>query len=117
MASADLGRKRNVQRRQRPRRRSRARQAGRSIPASRASRPVGAQEHSLQGAVGLGVAIDKRIAPTGIDALQLLPVLRDVNKDVPDNPGKVDTLLAAILKLKRSLIPLTAEVASQVGFR
>ena len=66
---------------------------------------------------GLGVAIDKRIAPAGMDALQLLRALRDVNKDVPDNPDKVDTVVAAILKLKRSLIPLTAEVAIQVGFR
>jgi hypothetical protein len=66
---------------------------------------------------GLGVAIDKRIAPAGMDALQLFRALRDVNKDVPDNPDKVDTVVAAILKLKRSLIPLTAEVAIQVGFR
>jgi hypothetical protein len=52
-----------------------------------------------------------------MDALQLFRALRDVNKDVPDNPDKVDTVVAAILKLKRSLIPLTAEVAIQIGFR
>jgi len=66
---------------------------------------------------GLGVAIDKRIAPAGMDALQLFRAIRDLNKDVPDNPDKVDTVVAAILKLKQSLIPLTAEVALQVGFR
>jgi hypothetical protein len=66
---------------------------------------------------GLGAAIDKRIAPAGMDALQLFRAIRDVNKDVPDNPDKVDTVVAAILKLKKSLIPLTAEVALQVGFR
>ena len=66
---------------------------------------------------GLGGAIDKRIAPAGMDALQLFRALRDINKDVPDNPDKVDTVVAAILKLKRSLIPLTAEVAIQIGFR
>ncbi len=66
---------------------------------------------------GLGEAIDKRIAPAGMDALHLFRALRDVNKDVPDNPDKLDTLVAAIGKLKQSLIPLTAEVAIQVGFR
>jgi len=66
---------------------------------------------------GLGAAIDKRIAPAGMDALHLFRAIRDVNKDVPDNPDKVDTLVAAIGKLKQSLIPLTAEVALQVGFR
>ena len=66
---------------------------------------------------GLGEAIDRRIAPAGLDALHLLRALRDVNKDVPDNPDKLDTLIAAIGKLKQSLIPLTAEVAIQVGFR
>jgi len=66
---------------------------------------------------GLGPAIDKRIAPAGMDALQLCRALRDVNKDVPDNPDKVDTVVAAIGKLKLSLIPLVAEVALQVGFR
>lgn len=66
---------------------------------------------------GLGEAIDKRIAPAGMDALHLFRALRDVNKDVPDNPDKLDTLVAAIGKLKQSLIPLTAEVALQVGFR
>lgn len=39
------------------------------------------------------------------------------NKDVPDNPDKVDAVVAAIGKLKLSLIPLTAEVALQVGFK
>src|SRR5437868_8645170 len=62
---------------------------------------------------GLGAAIDKRIAPAGMDALQLYRTIRDVNKDVPDNPDKLETVVAAILKLKRSLIPLTAEVAIQ----
>jgi len=66
---------------------------------------------------GLGVAIDKRIAPAGMDALQLFRAIRDLNKDVPDNPDKVETVVAAILRLKKSLIPLTAEVALQVGFR
>ena len=45
---------------------------------------------------GLGSAIDKRIAPAGMDALHLFRALRDVNKDVPDNPDKVDALLAAM---------------------
>jgi hypothetical protein len=66
---------------------------------------------------GLGAAIDKRIAPAGMDALQLFRAIRDVNKDVPDNPDKVDTVSAAIGKLKLSLVPLTAEVALQVGFK
>jgi hypothetical protein len=66
---------------------------------------------------GLGAAIDKRIAPAGMDALHLFRALRDVNKDVPDNPDKIDAMVAAIAKLKLSLIPLTAEVALQVGFR
>ena len=66
---------------------------------------------------GLGSAIDKRIAPAGMDALHLFRAIRDVNKDVPDNPDKLDTLVAAIGKLKQSLIPLTAEVAIQVGFK
>src|SRR5438128_2685488 len=30
---------------------------------------------------GLGEAIDRRIAPAGMDALQLLRALRDINKD------------------------------------
>jgi hypothetical protein len=66
---------------------------------------------------GLGEAIDKRIAPAGLDALHLLRAIRDVNKDVPDNPDKVDTVVAAIGKLKRSMIPLSAEVAIQIGFK
>ena len=66
---------------------------------------------------GLGEAIDRRIAPAGMDALNLFRALRDVNKDVPDNPDKLDALVAAIGKLKQSLIPLTAEVAIQAGFR
>jgi hypothetical protein len=66
---------------------------------------------------GLGAAIDKRIAPAGMDALQLFRAIRDLNKDVPDNPDKADTVVAAILKLKKSLVPLAAEVALQVGFR
>ena len=66
---------------------------------------------------GLGEAVDKRIAPAGMDALQLFRAIRDVNKDVPDNPDKIDAVVAAIGKLKHSLIPLTAEVALQVGFR
>ncbi len=66
---------------------------------------------------GLGAAIDKRIAPVGMDALHLFRALRDVNKDVPDNPDKLDALVVAIGKLKQSLIPLTAEVAIQVGFK
>ncbi len=66
---------------------------------------------------GLGAAIDKRIAPAGMDALHLFKALRDVNKDVPDNPDKLDVLIAAMGKLRQSLIPLTAEVAIQVGFK
>src|SRR5213595_3485804 len=66
---------------------------------------------------GLGNAIDKRIAPAGLDALHLLRALRDINKDVPDQPGKVEALFAAINTLKKSMVPLSAEVALQVGFR
>src|SRR5882724_13385074 len=66
---------------------------------------------------GLGEAIDKRIAPAGMDALHLLRAIRDVNKDVPDNPDKIDSVVAAIAKLKKSMIPLSAEVALQIGFR
>src|SRR5260370_40175624 len=66
---------------------------------------------------GLGGAIDKRIAPAGMDALHLFRAIRDVNKDVPDNPDKIDAVVAAIGKLKHSLIPLTAEVAFQVGVK
>jgi hypothetical protein len=66
---------------------------------------------------GLGGAVDKRIAPAGMDALQLFRAIRDVNKDVPDNPDKIDAVVAAIGKLKHSLIPLAAEVALQVGFK
>jgi hypothetical protein len=40
---------------------------------------------------GLGEAIDKRIAPAGMDALQLFRALRDINKDVPDDPDKIGT--------------------------
>ena len=43
--------------------------------------------------------------------------LRDVNKDVPDNPDKLDVLIAAMGKFRQTLIPLTAEVAIQVGFK
>jgi len=66
---------------------------------------------------GLGEAIDKRIAPAGMDALQLFRALRDVNKDVPDDPDKIDTMVVAIGKLKKSMVPLSAEVAMQIGFR
>jgi tryptophanyl-tRNA synthetase len=66
---------------------------------------------------GLGEAIDRRIVPVGMDALQLLRALRDVNKDVPDDPDKVDAVFVAINKLKQSMIPLTAEVAIQIGFK
>ena len=52
-----------------------------------------------------------------MDALQLFRALRDVNKDVPDNPDKIDTVVAAIVKLKKSMIPLSAEVALQIGFK
>ena len=65
----------------------------------------------------MGEAIDKRIAPAGMDALQLFRALRDVNKDVPDDPNKIDTMVAAIGKLKKSMVPLSAEVAIQIGFR
>ena len=43
--------------------------------------------------------------------------IRDVNKDVPDNPDKLDAVVAAIGKLKQSMIPLSAEVAIQIGFK
>ncbi|MSP75408.1 MAG: hypothetical protein EXR12_04670 [Rhodospirillaceae bacterium] len=66
---------------------------------------------------GLGAAIDKRIAPAGMDGLHLLRALRDVNKDVPDNPDKLDVVTAALTKLKQSLVPLEAEVALQIGFK
>ena len=66
---------------------------------------------------GLGTAIDKRIAPAGLDALKLLIAIRDVNKDVPDNPDKLDAVVAAIGKLKQSMIPLSAEVGLQIGFK
>jgi hypothetical protein len=66
---------------------------------------------------GLGEAIDRRIAPAGLDALHLLRAIRDVNKDVPDNPDKLDAVTAAIIRLKKSLVPLAAEVGIQVGFR
>ncbi len=66
---------------------------------------------------GLGVAIDKRIAPAGMDALHLYQAIRNVNKDVPDNPDKLDTVMAELTKLKRSMIPLVAEVAMQIGFK
>ena len=66
---------------------------------------------------GLGEAIDKRIAPAGMDALQLFRALRDVNKDVPDDPDKIDTMVAAIGKLKKSMVPLSAEVAIRIGFK
>jgi hypothetical protein len=66
---------------------------------------------------GLGEAVDKRIAPAGMDALQLFRTIRDVNKDVPDNPDKLDAVVAAIGKLKLSMIPLSAEVAMRVAFR
>ena len=66
---------------------------------------------------GLGEAIDKRIAPAGMDALHLLRAIRDVNRDVPDNPDKIDVVVAALDKLKRSMIPLSAEVALRIGFK
>jgi hypothetical protein len=66
---------------------------------------------------GLGGAIDRRIAPAGMDALHLFRAIRDVNKDVPDNPDKIDAVVAAIGKLRRSMIPLSVEVAIQVGFK
>ncbi len=66
---------------------------------------------------GLGPAIDRRIAPAGMDAIHLFRALRDVNKDAADDPDKVDALAAAIVKLKLSLVPLAAEVASQIKVR
>jgi hypothetical protein len=36
---------------------------------------------------------------------------------VPDNPDKIDAVVAAIGKLKLSMIPLSAEVAIRVAFR
>ena len=72
---------------------------------------------SLRVPSGLGGAIDRRIAPAGMDALHLFRAIRDVNKDVPDNPDKVDAVFAAINKLKQSMIPLSAEVAIQIGFK
>jgi hypothetical protein len=66
---------------------------------------------------GLGGAIDKRIAPAGMDALHLFRAIRDVNKDVPDNADKIDTVVAAIGKLRQAMIPLLAEVAIQVAFK
>jgi hypothetical protein len=66
---------------------------------------------------GLGEAVDKRVAPAGMDALNLFRAIRDLNKDVPDNPDKVEAVIAAIDKLKRSMIPLSAEVALQIGFK
>src|SRR5258708_16068067 len=36
---------------------------------------------------GLGAAIDKRIVPAGLGALQLCRALRDRNKDVPRHPA------------------------------
>lgn len=71
----------------------------------------------LRPSSGLGAAIDKRIALAGMDALHLYRAIRDVNKDVPDNPDKVDAMVAAIGKLKQSLVPLAAEVAIQIGFK
>src|SRR5258708_39054290 len=64
---------------------------------------------------GLGGAIDKRIAPAGMDALHLFRAIRDVNKDVPDNADKIDAVVAAIRNLRQSMIPLLAEVAIQVA--
>lgn len=66
---------------------------------------------------GLGGAIDRRIAPAGMDALHLFRAIRDVNQDVPDNPDKIGAVVAAIGKLRQSMIPLSAEVAIQVGFK
>ncbi len=66
---------------------------------------------------GVGEAIDRRIAPAGMDALNLFRTLRDVDQDVPDQPDKVEAMVAAIVKLKQSMMPLTAEVALQIGFR
>jgi hypothetical protein len=36
---------------------------------------------------------------------------------VPDNPDKIDAVVAAIGKLRKSMIPLSAEVAIQVAFK
>ena len=66
---------------------------------------------------GLGEAIDKRIAPAGMDGLHLYKAIRDVNKDVPDNPDMLDVVVAEITKLKKSMVPLAAEVAIQIGFK
>ncbi len=66
---------------------------------------------------GLGEAIDRRVAPAGMDALHLFRAIRDVNRDIPDDPDKLDVVIAAIDKLKRSMIPLSAEVALQIGFK
>ncbi|SRR5258708_2558427 len=66
---------------------------------------------------GLGEAIDKRIAPAGLNALHLLRAIRDVNKDVPDNPDKLDAVIAAIGKLRQSMVPLSAEIAIQIEFK
>ena len=52
-----------------------------------------------------------------MDALHLFRAIRDVNKDVPDNPDKIDAVVAAIGKLRKSMIPLSAEVAIQVAFK
>jgi hypothetical protein len=65
---------------------------------------------------GLGPAIDQRIAAAGMDALHLLRALQDANTDAADNPGKVDVVKAAIEKLKLSIMPLAAEVASLIDF-
>jgi hypothetical protein len=46
-----------------------------------------------------------------------VPARPGVNKDVPDNPGKLDAVTAAIIKLKKSWLPLAAEVGIQAGFR
>src|SRR5436190_1241842 len=72
---------------------------------------------SLRVPSGLGGAIDRRIAPAGMDALHLFRAIRDVNKDVPDNPDKIDAVVAAIGQLRKSMIPLSAEVAIQVAFK
>ncbi|CAN5905889.1 hypothetical protein BH11PSE3_BH11PSE3_33660 [soil metagenome] len=66
---------------------------------------------------GLGEAIDKRIAGAGLDALNLFRTIRDVNRDIPDNPDKIDAVVAAMEKLKKSMVPLSAEVALQIGFK
>ena len=64
---------------------------------------------SLRVPSGLGGAIDRRIAPAGMDALHLFRAIRDVNK--------IDAVVAAIGKLRTSMIPLSAEVAIQVAFK